>query len=378
MKHRARKFLSGLSISIAVFAFAGIFFISETGSSIIEDELKNVGMDTLSVMQSDGSGTTGNDTLAAISSVENVKSVSPLVMSSGTVYARNAGFKSYIWGVSEHNNSMIKIDTIIGREVSKLDISSCAKVCLITEQMAKEAWGRSNVVGKTIAAFFNGYKYEFKIVGIVKASSSILNAVVGADLSNVICVPYTTLNLLMGGTGSIGAGVRLYDQNKGDDTSQAIKNSINNKTLTVRNLAAQKDSIIKIIDVIRIVLYSVALVSVAVAAIGILAESWSSVVEDSVDIGIKRSLGASSADILLDVIKKSVMLSFAGTAAGILSAVAAVIAAATVFSLSAKITQMIAASAVMLACGVLLGAVCSLPPAIKAVKMQPIDSIRRD
>lgn len=84
------------------------------------------------------------------------------------------------------------------------------------------------------------------------------------------------------------------------------------------NLAAQKDRLSGLMDIVSLVLTAISGISLLVSGLGIMTIMLVSVSERTREIGIKKAIGASNGRILGEFLAEAAMLSLTGSAAGIL------------------------------------------------------------
>lgn len=365
-----RRMLSVTSIAVAVFAFSGIFCATQIGDKLIKNEVDGLGLDMITVSPIEQLGSVSEEALNKMRSIEGVTDVYPIVASVCNSEIGGSCFESYLWGVGHNNSSMIKTETTAGREISKSDIAARRMVCVITTNMAEKY--DNGIIGKNLSISIGGTDYEFQIVGTVEAASDLLNAFMGERIENVVLIPYTTYNMLTADNSVFSASIRVADS-KADATVARLEEEFNN-AYRISNLSAQKKSIDKIIDIVGVTLIGIAVISLMVAAIGIVSENWSAVNEGARDIGIKLSIGARSSDIIADVMKKSILMTIIGTVAGLLITVLAVEASLAAMNIDVTINYLFIVPVLLGA--VVVGALCSILPAISAVRIPPIESIK--
>ena len=126
---------------------------------------------------------------------------------------------------------------------------------------------------------------------------------------------------------------------------------------------------------LKLLLIAIAAVSLLVGAIGIMNMMLVSVAERTREIGIRKAIGAREVHIIIQFLAESIMISFLGSMIGLIIGVGlsqgvgrGILGYNVPFSIWPVILSVSVAVIVGLASGVM--------PAIKAAKLNPIDSLR--
>jgi putative ABC transport system permease protein len=129
-------------------------------------------------------------------------------------------------------------------------------------------------------------------------------------------------------------------------------------------------------DIFNMVLAVIAGISLLVGGIGIMNIMLASVYERIKEIGLRRALGATHRDIVLQFLFEAVLVSIIGGLIGILLGVAA----AKAISTAAEIPTIISWWSIVLSFGVAasIGLIFGIFPARKAAKLDPIEALRTD
>jgi putative ABC transport system permease protein len=124
----------------------------------------------------------------------------------------------------------------------------------------------------------------------------------------------------------------------------------------------------------NVVVGSVAVLSLLVGGIGIMNIMLTSVLERTREIGLRRVVGATERDIVLQFLTESLIVTMAGGAIGIFAGVATSYAITAYAGWSTSVSFM----AVVLAFGVsaIVGLGFGIYPALQAAKLQPVDAVR--
>jgi putative ABC transport system permease protein len=125
-----------------------------------------------------------------------------------------------------------------------------------------------------------------------------------------------------------------------------------------------------------VVVVPVTLISLVVGGIVIMNIMLVSVTERTKEIGIRKSLGARSSDILSQVLTESLMLSISGGVLGIALAWLSILAITNTFDIRMKITLPYVLLAVFVSTGV--GLISGWYPARRAAGLDPVEALRAE
>ena len=143
---------------------------------------------------------------------------------------------------------------------------------------------------------------------------------------------------------------------------------------TVRNLTSIMEMATATTGMITLLLGSIAAISLLVGGIGIMNIMMVSVTERTREIGIRKALGATYQDIMLQFLLESIMIGVLGGTVGIVLGVAAAFAISALGSLNTVISPLpiIVSFGFSVAVGLFFG----IYPARKAALLDPIEALR--
>jgi putative ABC transport system permease protein len=127
---------------------------------------------------------------------------------------------------------------------------------------------------------------------------------------------------------------------------------------------------------VAVVVVPVTSISLVVGGIVIMNIMLVSVTERTREIGIRKALGATQRDLMLQVLSESVLMSVSGGALGVLLGAALTLILGKVFSLTLRITVPYVAISIFVSSAV--GIISGWYPASRAAKLDPIAALRSE
>lgn len=380
LRNKLRSFLTIGGIVIGVLSVVVISTIGEIGKDTINKQLVNMGMDSviISGAKSNETGLSEQD-LSAVKEVSAVKNAMPLlyIMSETTIL--NSVEECMLWGINEDADNVIQLEPVYGRLINKGDVLSNAKVCIIDEKVAKDNYKRANIVGKTIALNINGRSEDFEVVGVVKNGVNVLQNMLGGIIPSFIYIPYTTMKDESMQAYFDQIAVKLNGNNQinqiSDDLSRAImSNRVIPTELRIENLLKQKQQLNNILGIITIVLSAIAGISLVVSGLSIMTVMLVSVNERTREIGIKKSIGASNKDIMVEFLIESVLITLLGGLAGSIIGILISFIGCIILGLTLVVNYVMISE--ILALSIITGLIFGVYPAYRASRLKPVEALR--
>lgn len=379
-RNKLRAFLTIGGITIGVLSVVVISAIGETGKETINEQLAKMGMDSI-VVTGDKSNVTGLclGDLQNVQQLGIVRDAMPIqyLTSQTSILGNNSD--CILWGVNEDAGKVIEITPVYGRLLTKGDVNSGAKVCLVDEQIAINNYKRANIVGKTIEVEINGHFESFEVVGVVKNGVNILQNALGDMLPGFVYIPHTTMTEKSMQSYFDQIAVKVANNDEHNDVSDVISRAILTErsvstTLSVENLLKQKNQLNEIMGVITVILSAIAGISLVVSGLSIMTVMLVSVNERTREIGIKKSIGATNGDIMFEFLLESILITLIGGLAGSAFGIALTTIGCKMFGFNAVLDyKMIAGIMILSVC---IGLVFGVYPAYRASKLKPVDALR--
>ena len=378
-QNRMRSFLTILGIMIGVTAVIALVTTISGVSSSISDSFSSMGASTmtLSATGTDLQGGLTAENMEEISELDHVEGVSPSVSLSVTA-ARGDAYESGV-SVSGRNDDYFvqEPDTLSrGRAVNSIDLDQSLRVCLISEELVETFFYGDDPIGQEL--YLDGMR--FTVVGVLAADadSSVSSMFSG---SNAVIVPYTTALKMNGETLVSSLTLYIDEANAAEIVESELETCLDaifdyeDDTYSIITMESIADTMESMLSMMSALLGGIASIALLVGGIGIMNMMLTSVTERTVEIGLKKAIGARPGQIQAQFLIESFLLSMVGGLAGVVLGIAlsAILCQVlgTGFSLSyGAIALGVGFSA---AVGVLFG----WSPARKASRLNPIDALRR-
>ncbi|NLJ17110.1 MAG: FtsX-like permease family protein [Clostridiales bacterium] len=380
MCNKSRSMLTMVGICIGAMSVVIISTISATGTNEVNSQLINMGIDSVMVQVNKNVDDVvlSDEDIDEIKNISGVKDAMPLMSSITQSYLLNYTVDCVAWGIDKSADELISLKAKYGRLITNHDILSNSKVAVIDENIALQSYGRGNVVGKKVRIFLGGTFHEYEIVGVAESGITNLQSILSNIVPSFVYIPYSTMQMDTGRKNFDQIAVKLKPSEDNEQIISTVESHLNNiynkeNAISAYNLLQQKGQLESIMDMITIVLSSIAGISLVVSGLSVMTAMLASVSERRREIGIKKSIGAKNSDIYKEFISESLILSLTGSAVGIAFSILFLKLIAFLFRISIVfdwqiIMILIVSSAVI---GIIFGAY----PARKAAKMEPVKAL---
>src|SRR3989344_3868576 len=261
--------------------------------------------------------------------------------------------------------------TEIGDLLASTEDDKRNKVIVIGPELAKKLFDDfEGALGEDIKI----EDQRYKIIGISEAKGG--GGLGGSNFDSFVYMPYTA-GLSFNPDKKFFA---LYVSAKSEDVYELAKRDI--QRILERRYESGDFSVLEQTDLLNVinsvfgaintVLVMIGAISLIVGGIGIMNIMYVSVVERTKEIGIRRAVGATRNNILIQFLTEAVLLSLIGGIGGIIISIVFVLLINSYFPAQINILSIIIAFVVSTLIGIIFGVV----PARKAANMSPIEAIR--
>lgn len=394
--NKLRSFLTALGIIIGVASVIAMLAIGQGSKRSIRKQISEMGSNMIMIHPgADMRGGVRQDPsemqTLKISDFETLRdearlitAISPSVNSSGQFVAGNNNTPSTIYGINQDYLKIRQLEVEDGEMFTDQDIKTAAKVCILGKTVVDNLFpDGSDPIGKVVR--FNSI--PFRVVGVLKSKG--YNSM-GQDQDDVALAPYTTvMKRILAVTYLQGINCSAVTEQATDAAIEDIR-SILRRThklkdstetteeeeddFTIRSQEEMASMMNSTMNLLTILLGSVAGISLIVGGIGIMNIMYVSVTERTKEIGLRMSVGARGIDILSQFLIEAALLSISGGILGILFG----IGASFLIKILANMPIYIQPWSIFVSFGVctFIGVFFGWYPAQKAARMNPIEAIR--
>jgi len=375
VRNKLRSFLTMLGIVIGVASIIALITIVQGATNSISNQVTELGANKIvvNVMGTPLKQGLNDEDLRNISQVENITGVSPTISGKTGIISDGKVLENVT--VQGKNEVYFQTDSSLlqsGRAINILDLESKNQVAIIGSDIVNEVYYGVDPIGKELVV--NGTTYT--VIGTLKASSGFS---MGSNNDSVV-IPYTTALRSLGVKNISSLDVFLEDATLADDTVTEIKGVLNpafnykDNAYTIFNMGDMIKSFETMMSMMSMLLAGIAGISLVVGGIGIMNMMLVSITERTMEIGLRKALGATPNRIQLQFVIESIFLSIVGGIIGLV--LGALIAYGASLLIGTEFAISIATIALAIGFSGAVGIVFGYAPARKASRLNPIDALR--
>ena len=387
-----RTVLSGFTVALGLYIFIVLFGIGTGLKNAFNDGFRSAqnlisissGRTSLAYagLQADRLISFNNDDLEAVTTEnkENIEYSSPIYSTFWTVkYGKESG--SYGINGAGEEEVYIKNRTVLdGRYLSPMDIKENRNVAVIGKMVQRDLIKNGNPIGKELD--INGT--IFKVIGIFSDNQ-------GDWAERSISIPITTMQQLKKSSDTISEISLTYNMELSPDEAiqfgEELKNQLQERkkvspedeqAIWVFNNAENTKNGTMFLSVIIIIVGFIGIGTLVAGIIGISNIMVYIVKERTLEIGIRKAIGARPISIVILILQESIVIT---VLSGIIGVILGVLSLRLIgnnlreyFILDPNVGWGAIFSAFV--CLVISGAVAGFVPAYRASKIKPIDALR--
>lgn len=388
-ENRTRSFLTCLGIAIGVASIILILSLMGSISQLIAGQVKNIGANLIVVrpkstkdmvtgvieeLTASNSYQKSNLTLkdiGIISELENITAVAPIAISTNTVVTDKNQINSVV--VLGTQEDFIKIQPLDLKYGSFINENS-ENTVVVGHMLSLKLFNTMNAVGKTLTLMGE----KFIVSGVLSQVEESINFS-NVDFDNALIMNIGALDKVSGSTQIQQINIKTKNTASLMEVTKNIQSNLmeykkgenNFMVISGKQITHPASSLFMIISSM---LALVAGISLIVGGIGVMNIMLVSVAERTHEIGVRKAVGASSQNILMQFLFEALILSLMGGVLGLVLGymLAFFISIMTPFKPYISVEIILMTFLTTLIVGVLFG----IYPALKAATKNPIDSLK--
>ena len=380
--HKLRSFLTMLGIIIGIASVICVVALGEGSQEKILSSIRAIGTNTINIYPGKNFGDLRAGKVKSLSvddsrilGMQNYLDYStPNTSTSGVITYKNLSLNANLRGGGVNSLAVNGIEIRTGRSFELSDIANSSSVVIIDQNTKNSFFKDEDPLGKNI--FFN--QKPLKIIGIAKEDE---NAFGGSDNLRLYAPFSTVINKITGDRHIHSITVKVKDDINAQLAEEAIVSILTQKhgkkDFFTRNSDTIKKTVESTMATMRLLISSIALISLIVGGIGVMNIMLVSVSERTKEIGIRMAIGAKESDILIQFLIEAIILCIIGGIIGLLTAYSfGYLFNSISGNFYMKFSTMPAIIALMSSC--LVGTIFGYLPAKNASKLNPIDALLQE
>ena len=349
----------GVALSVATILI--VTALSTLVTTRVDGELDRILLNGVQVKVSALSPTAANDAVAR--ACEGLRHA-PLPVA--VLPGRAEGETCTVWGVGASGGARFSLRFRVGRFFSRAEEDAAAPVCVIGATLSRTLFGTADGIGTPLRLAVGGVEETFRVVGVYEDGAA-------ADWTSTGAVVYLPHTLAAGALGR--ESTYWLAAEEGLTAAAARLKAELGADVVLTDYTGQRAQIRDVFTLVTRVLTWISAVSLLVAAVNLRVVTRIRLKSQVRQIGLKKSIGAADRDLLWESVFEAVAIALTGVALGALLGggaclVLCAMGACAPFPTTTALTVTGAA--------VLLSVAFCLPPAWRAARLPPAQTLRQE
>lgn len=380
ISNKMRSLLTMLGIIIGIASVVSVVALGNASQAKILEQINSMGTNTIDIMPGTGFGDMRSGRVKTLKVGDSdylgkqgfIDNSTPNVSASGTLVYENHSVTAQLKGVGAAFFDVKGKKIAQGRVFNQEEVNTMASVVVIDDNTLKEVFSEdANPVGKIL--IFN--KKPLQIIGVTKKDNT---PGPSSDSMN-IWTPYTTAMYKINGNSDINSiTVKISDKVNSQVAEESIENILTTlhgkKDFFMINSDSIKQTVESATNTMKLLIASIAVISLIVGGIGVMNIMLVSVTERTREIGIRMAIGAKQADILQQFLIEAILICLVG---GFMGVALSMLIGVGFNTLSEDFGMIFSTASIILAlvCSSAIGIIFGYMPAKNASNLNPIDAL---
>ncbi len=382
---KLRAAMTALGMAVGTTALILVVTVALTGKRYVLTQIENVGTNIIWAEYAGVSSAGANvatadyltvrDVTAVEQQVPEVKQASPVLnMHQRMVVGEGKEREILVLGVAPQYQQIRRIIASAGRFFDQQEADSGAKVALITESLALRQFGSLDLaLGQTIKI----QEVPFVIIGTFRESVDTFGRSEIED--DTVLIPYKVAQSLTGTTAVNQIYFSTFDSASVPMATQEITAVIASRhrpesVYNVSNMTEVLRLANKTATAFTSVLLLFTAVTLVAAGVGIMNIMLATVHSRIHEIGVRKAVGATRREILLQFLSEAVLIALLGGGVGTIVGLGIPISIQLFTNYKVPVSVWAAVIALLVSC--LVGIIFGITPANNAAKLDPVESLR--
>ena len=380
ISNKMRSLLTMLGIIIGIASVVSVVALGNASQAKILEQINSMGTNTIDIMPGTGFGDMRSGRVKTLKVGDSdylgkqgfIDNSTPNVSASGTLVYENHSVTAQLKGVGAAFFDVKGKKIAQGRVFNQEEVNTMASVVVIDDNTLKEVFSEdANPGGKII--IYN--KKPLQIIGVTKKHNT---PGPSSDSMN-IWTPYTTAMYKINGSSDINSiTVKISDKVNSQVAEESIENILTTlhgkKDFFMINSDSIKQTVESATNTMKLLIASIAVISLIVGGIGVMNIMLVSVTERTKEIGIRMAIGAKQADILQQFLIEAILICLVG---GFMGVALSMLIGVGFNTLSEDFGMIFSTASIILAlvCSSAIGIIFGYMPAKNASNLNPIDAL---